>query len=157
MNHVDVVGIRRMADGESKDLSALVDAELQPFDVAYWQRQLLMPGNFTYVIEQKSIFGFVSAGSADLPNPRIGELLGLYVDPSKRRQGWGRKLLVRGLSVLKLREFESACVYLKEEARGARALLTELGFVATALEKTSFIDGQEVIQTGYQTDLADYF
>ncbi len=152
----DVVGIRRASLEELAGIYTEVSQHPVPFDVDHWQRQSLVTGSFTYLLELDDIFGFVSAGSAELPDESIGEIYGLWIAPTFRRQGWGRKLLVRGISVLKRRNFSQGLCYLSEDV-AAEKLLQGLGFELTPSERVSNSNAQSVRQFGYQLDLSDYF
>ena len=127
-----------------------------PFDVDHWRRQSQAAGSFTYVMERGGIVGFVSAGSAELGDEAIGEIFGLWLAPEIRRQGWGRKLLVRGISVLKRRNFTQGLCYLNEHAVAIK-LVEGLGFEASRYERVSNQHSLTTRQVGYLLDLSEYF
>ena len=157
MNPEAVIGIRRAEPDETELLAGLVDITAASFDLPHWRRQSAVPGSFTYVMEQKSIFGFVSAGSAELLDESIGEVFGLWLNPEFRRQGLGRKLLVRGLSVLKRRGNTIAHVYLTPDNRPAELLLASLDFLQMNQTRQLNQGDTSISQIGYQLDLKDYF
>ncbi len=138
-------------------LANLVDAGAAGFNLDHWHRQSQIAGSFTYVMEQEDIFGFVSAGSAEIPDKSVGEILGLWLNAEFRRQGLGRKLLVRGLSVLKRRKFKIAHIYLNPDADAARGLLIGLDFHEMEQSRQINQGDTSILQAGYQLDLKDYF
>ena len=157
MKQTDVTGIRRAENDELDLVRQLIDQKRPGFDLAHWRRQSALLGSFTYLVEQQNVFGFVSAGSAELPDSTVGEILGLWISPEFRRSNWGRKLLVSGLSVLKRRNFETAHVYLNPDSQPAKGLIRTLGF--EPLEHGRWVnDADESIQQeGFQLSLTDYF
>jgi ribosomal protein S18 acetylase RimI-like enzyme len=157
LREVDIIGIRRAVPEEYTQLQQLIRDEPVLFDRAHWQRLLGSQGCFTYVIEQADLFGFVSAGTSELFEPGEGEIQALFVSPDSRRQGWGQKLLVRGLSVLKLRHCDIAHVFLHESDHAATALITSLGFQRSGLERTGLGEAECASQIGYSVSLEDYF
>lgn len=127
------------------------------FDITHWQRQRGAKGSFTYVAEQESIFGFASIGSAGLPDEGIGEVFGLWIDPAYRRQRWGRKLLVRGLTGLKRTGCHAAHTYVNPKQRSIESLLLDLDFVRLLEPRLVNQGGDSLSQSGFALDLKDYF
>lgn len=152
----EVVSIRRASPEELARLHLEIEQATVPFDVDHWRRQSQVAGSFTYVMALDHIVGFVSAGSAELPDESIGEIFALWLAPEIRRQGWGRKLLVRGISVLKRRDFSRGLCFLSEEPNAIK-LIEGLGFEVSKYERVSHKNSPIARQVGYLLDLTDYF
>ena len=155
MSHSAVTGIRAGEAADVPNLVSLVDSELPGFDLQNWQRRLIVPDTYTYLVERESVFGFVTAGKSELLD--TGEVLGLWVSPPFRRHGWGRKLLVRSLGFLKRRGFTVAQAFVDEGVVSATLLLRGLDFVELDVTREVSRFGQVAKQKGYQLDLKDYF
>ncbi len=138
---LDLVSIRRAQADDQEVLRKLYDVEID----------LSASGKFfTYLAEDTEPFGFVSAGE--------GEIIALYIKPEYRRKGMGSKLLVRGLSILKLRGFESALCWLAEGDTPALEILLSLKFKADGSERlTNTRDGATRTEKGYRLGLSEYF
>jgi L-amino acid N-acyltransferase YncA len=105
---------------------------------------------FTYLAEIDAPFGFILAGE--------GEIVALYIKPGYRGKGMGGKLLVRGLSVLKLRGFESALAWIDDDADLVRKTFLSLKFEADGSERYSNApDGTTQFEKGYRLSLSEYF
>jgi len=115
---------------------------------------------FTYLSEDERPFGFVTSGSPleeYFRDELTGEILGVYLHPEYQGFGYGKKLLVHGLTVLKRRGFETAIMWIPEVAKKAIALSEYLKF-----EK---VDGAHLHDNEvggldhycYKLDLAGYF
>lgn len=152
------VGIRRAYATDFPFLIELAGDEIMGFDAQHWQQRLPAPGVFTYLAEDKAIFGFVTVGRSVLLRDSVGEVFGLYLERSHRRGGMGKKLLVRGLSVLKRRGFKQAVVFIAEsEPEPARLLLEDIGFTPDAGTREINHQDQVFSQIGYGLPLDDYF
>ncbi len=138
---LDLVSIRRAQADDREALRRLKDIEID----------LSASGKyFTYLAEDTEPFGFVSAGE--------GEIVALYIKPEYRRKGMGRKLLVRGLSILKLRGFDSALFWLAEGDSSALGILHSLKFKPDGSERlTNTRDGATLTEKGYRLGLSEYF
>ncbi|MFT4799127.1 MAG: GNAT superfamily N-acetyltransferase [Candidatus Azotimanducaceae bacterium] len=161
------VGIRR---ADRADYAALIQlsAELLPKPHWYsqWRERLLVSDVFTYLAEDETIFGFVTAGPSLLLAADVGEVCGLFLSSDHRGSGMGKKLLVRGLSVLKRRGFDCAVIFVNSVSSGSsggaeRDILTPmlegLGFVADVGERELNNKGVTIHQTGHSLNLRDYF
>lgn len=168
MHELESVAIRR---GTERDGASLRAVHARALEVAFtesgpirdWHSLLSSPLHFVYLAEDTRPFGFVCAGEPleALPGyERHGEVIGWYVLPEYQGYGMGRKLLVRGLSVLKRRGFASALLWLRDDAAGALSIVESLGFDGGALSRTTNwqIGGErEVRETGYELRLDDWF
>ena len=160
MNHSQVTGVRAAESSDAPQLLTMVEASAESFafDKETWQRRLTEPGTHTYVVELEQIFGFASAGSAELAEGEgTGEVLGLWIAPEFRRQGWGRKLLVRALGFLKRRGFAFAQVYVEPDSPAIVALLIGLDFKPILATREVNHAQATPVQRGYQVDLKNYF
>ena len=142
------VSIRRAGYLDKQALLALT-----PVNVARltdWQHLKHEGAFFTYLAEDTAPFGFVSAGE--------GEIVALFLKTQYRGFGMGRKLLVRGLSVLKRRHFDSAHIWLTDNADVARSMIQALGFEPDGSER--YVNdslGGSSFEIGYHISLEDYF
>lgn len=83
----------------------------------------------------------------------MGQIAALYLAQEYRYQGIGRKLLVRGLSVLKLRNFDSAHIWADAEIACPFA---SLGFEPDVSRRA--VKGKNIFdQIGYRLSLGAYF
>ncbi|MEX0942338.1 MAG: GNAT family N-acetyltransferase [Pseudomonadales bacterium] len=176
MGALPSVAIRRATKA---DYPALVEVEREVQREVQWevrwevQRACLIASNslprdwaslgegqhVIYLAEDDEPFGFVCAG-APLLDPGTGgagEIVGWYVRPGYQGHGMGKKLLVRGLSVLKRREFETAIIWLPDGAERARLILEQLSFKPLNVSRTSNQGGISMVETGYRVSLDDYF
>jgi len=174
------VGIRRADSADYAELIKLT-TELLPGShwQVQWQERLLAIDVFTYLVEDEAIFGFVTAGPSLLLEADTGEVCGLFLSSAQRGSGMGKKLLVRGLSVLKRRGFDRAVLFVdsvdsidsvevdsvKIKIDGGRhrvsqalaSLLSGLGFIADVGEREINGRGSTIRQIGYSLALDDYF
>lgn len=155
------VGIRRAVAADAAPLERLERSSRAGISDAAWGELVDWPaafvaaGVYSYLAEADKPFGVVSIGDPKEPSaagPGTGEVLAWYVDPDYRGQGYGRKLLVHGLSVMKRREYERALVWLPGDATLAIRSLLGLGF--EELESRPLGD---VTRVAFMLDLADYF
>jgi ribosomal protein S18 acetylase RimI-like enzyme len=124
------------------------------------RNRYISEGTFTYLSEDEIPFGFVASGAPledHFEDEKSGEILGLYVHPEYQGFGYGKKLLVHGLTVLKRRGFDSAVMWIPVAAKRAIATSDSLKF--QKVEGAHLIDN-EVGGVGfecYKLDLAAYF
>jgi len=159
---LESVGIRR---AESRDRAALA-AVLASCGFDAGDRATELPGlleseaHFVYLAEDESPFGFVAAGRHEggLLEPTAGEILGLYLATSHQGFGMGRKLLVRGLSVLKRRGFESAFAWLPADSERAITVFEEVSFERSpGLVREINVAGTARTEYGYRIGLEAFF
>ncbi len=89
--------------------------------------------------------------------PHTGEVLGLFVAPPYWGHGMGRKLLVRGLSVLKRRQFESAFLWVRDDLPRVADIVESLGFERAVMQRTTNLGTGERVETAFHKSLEDYF
>ena len=142
------VSIRRAGRRDKASLLRLTPADIHR--LTDWQHLNREGVFFTYLAEDRSPFGFVSAGE--------GEVMAIFLKKQYRGFGMGRKLLVRGLSVLNRRGFDSAHIWLAATSRVASNMILSLGFEADGSERyINKTDGDTLVETGYGISLAHYF
>lgn len=119
---------------------------------------------FTYLAEEDTPFGFVTVGTAEaLVQPAealddaTGEILEWYLRPEFWHLGFGAKLLVHGLSVLKRRMYERAVIWLPEKAGRAETITLRLGFEHHGAEKIVNDSGGSHSAHALIKDLSEYF
>jgi hypothetical protein len=164
VSKLESVAIRR---AEREDLAALEAVHLaaisgtsvsaaRPVD---WQGYLSSSRHFIYLAEDERPFGFVCAGEPDtaLSSEHQGEILAWYMMPTHWHHGMGRKLLVRGLSVLKRRHFDSAFMWMADNADRAREVALSIGFEPLEAKRTSNLPGGELSETAYHKSLGEFF
>lgn len=161
MDALEGVAIRRAAAADVAGLGAVIDAAGPRGNWRHGDlvRLLGSPAHFAYLAEDEAIFGFVLAGPAASPMAEsTGEIIGLYLRTSHQGFGMGRKLLVRGLSVLKRRGFETAFAWLPGDDR-VRAVFQDLGFDPAAgySRVLNAPDSSSVDEQGFQLPLDAYF
>lgn len=155
------VGIRRATHADYPAL-VLVQQAVAPTAPQRDWAGLGQGQHFIYLAEDKAPFGFVCAG-APLLEPGIegeegaGEIIGWYLAPAYQGHGMGKKLLVRGLSVLKRRAFETAVIWLPDDAWRARLVIEQLAFASADMTRTTNQDGISVTEQGYRLSLDAYF
>jgi GNAT superfamily N-acetyltransferase len=153
------ISIRRAT---TSDTDALVQLEIDArgdsrgwAETVDWPSVFAEPGAFTYLAEDDETFGVITVGSPRDSRYRdgdTGEVLAWYLHPRYWQQGFGRKLLVHGLSVIKRRHCEQALIWVPETADRADASLRSLHFESVhqlPLGDTNLI--------GFVLDLTDYF
>lgn len=80
-----------------------------------------------------------------LEAPQVGEVLEWYLLSRRRDSGFGRKLLVHGLTVLKRRQFERAVIWLPTAQSRAIEVVDRMGFARADLERFDN-DGRQTVQ-----------
>lgn len=159
------VGIRRAGVSDFAVLSSLTEygGACSPKNEWWnewqneWRERLRSPEVFSYLVEDKEVFGFVTAGPSLLLDDSDGELLGLFLNPDHRGVGMGKKLLVRGLSVLKRRNFSRAVVFIANQDVVMKGLLMSLGFETDIGDREINHPQGTVLQVGFGLGLNDYF
>lgn len=113
--------------------------------------------HFVYLAETARPFGFVGAGAGegDFIGDDVGEVMALFIHPDFQGYGMGRKLLVRGLSVLKRRGFGRALAFVPD---GAEETFEAVGFeLASGLSRQINIGTKTVTERGLLVDLDAFF
>ncbi len=116
--------------------------------------------HFIYLAETEAPFGFVGAGPADeaITGPGAGELVALYLHPQFHGQGMGKKLLVRGLSVLKRRGFERSFAFVPAASVSAVSVFRAIGFEPMDGVEREINEGASTVrECGYSISLEDFF
>jgi GNAT superfamily N-acetyltransferase len=165
MGPLTSVAIRRATVADARELKR-VEHSAQIAVVASWQpatdwgMRLTEPGTFTYLCEDRSPFGFVT--SADpveeyFRDGETGEILGLSLHPDYWGSGYGKKLLVHGITVLKRRGFEQAIMWIPDFAEHAVALSESLQFKQIEGSRVSNHEQADLTENCYKLDLTGYF
>lgn len=148
------VGIRRAGNDDVAAINTLIATDQSSVPDA--GSLLAAEGVFTYLAEDERCFGVVTAGvPAHRQDSGTGEILLWYIAEANRRAGWGRKLLVHGLSVLKRRFYDEAFIWLPRDAGAAVHIVEAFGFEPNGAER---IDNRaDTVSQGYVRSLADFF
>lgn len=165
MARIASVGIRRAEPADISSLKQVEASALAAIHDVFQGRQdwesLFEDGTvFTYLAEDEAPFGFVTAGGPReewFQGGSTGEIISLCVVPDYQRHGVGRHLMVHGMSVLKRRDFESALIWLRQDATRARKLIEELGFEPFDAVRTSNVDGSEIAEQAWHMSLGQFF
>ncbi len=118
---------------------------------------------FTYVCEDEAAFGFVTSGEpleSFFCDGATGEIRGLYVLPGYQGNGYGRKLLVHGLTVLKRLGFDRAILWIPDFADRAIRVAIKSGFTRLDVSRTTNQVSSTLAvldESCYSLDLTDYF
>ena len=163
MGQLSSVAIRRAHENDLPEISR-VEAAAKSGVLASWGAgsgdRYSGEERFTYLSEDENVFGFVTSGSPQVEffsDDLTGEILSLYVHPDYQGHGYGKKLLVHGLSVLKRRGFEFAVMWIPEMATRALTISTALNF--EEVDGAHLIDNQagDFNQVCCKLDLTAYF
>lgn len=161
-NRLESVAIRRGEPADEGSLARIVRAAGDDFRHRQQGIALMLasPDHFIYLAETDEPFGFVGAGQGDgaLIGPDAGEIMTLFLLPAYREHGMGKKLLVRGLSVLKRRGFAVAMAWIPAHSLPARATFESLAFERDHSLQREINSGHRTLtEYGYRLDLGDYF
>jgi ribosomal protein S18 acetylase RimI-like enzyme len=150
------VGIRRADKNDFPNLAQLWhEGHASGRD---FQSLLVAQGVFTYLAEDETVFGAITVGPELVDDTSgIGELMFWFVIPDYRRAGWGQKLLVHGMSVLKRRFYEHACVWIPGDNLEALSIVTRLGFEPDGREKVDNRAAGDRESVSYARSLDDFF
>lgn len=141
MQKIAQVSIRRAGKDDAAALNSLEQDALEGVigrtGLTDWSSLFAEPDVFTYLAEDSEPFGVIAVG-----NPRetihrdgiTGEVIAWYLHPRYRESGFGKKLLVHGLSVIKRRNFERAIIRIPEVAVSAIQSVHSLQFEQTEVE-----------------------
>jgi ribosomal protein S18 acetylase RimI-like enzyme len=123
-----------------------------------WRGNVRRPGRTNLVAEAEGqIVGFVAFGptrSRDLDPSTIGEIYGIYLEPSVWRRGYGRALMGEALRQLAAAGFAEVMLWTWEINEPARNFYERLGFVSDAAVVSDRF-GPELIELRYRRVLAD--
>lgn len=165
MDPLQSVAIRRATAADERELerveySAQIAVVASWLPVTDWGTRLTEPGTFTYLCEDSSPFGFVT--SADpveeyFRDGETGEILGLCLHPDYWGSGYGKKLLVHGITVLKRRGFERAIMWIPDFAEHGIAVSESLQFKQIEGSRVSNHPQGELTENCYRLDLSGYF
>ena len=101
-----------------------------------WSEHVRRPGRTNLVVEAEArVVGFVAFGptrSRDLDPATIGEIYGIYLEPSVWRMGYGRALMAEALRQLAEQGFAEVMLWTWEINGRARVFYERLGFVSDA-------------------------
>ena len=144
----------------SVEYSAQIAVEPNWRPITDWETRLAESGTFTYLCEDSSPFGFVT--SADpveeyFRDGETGEILGLCLHPDYWGSGYGKKLLVHGITVLKRRGFEQAIMWIPDFAEHAIAVSESLQFKQIEGSRVSNHQQGDLLENCYRLDLSGYF
>lgn len=155
------VGIRRATRADAPALDRVESgASARPSPGRDWGLFSESREHFIYLAEDEQVFGFVCAGTpsdVDVAGAGTGELFGLYLLPTHQGHGMGRKLLVRGLSVLKRRGFERGFMWVPRDARPVRHIAARLGFEPAGTQRATNTRAGELDEIGLVISLDEWF
>lgn len=158
----DVIGMRIAAIADVPDLIAIrassVDVSTGLYRETDWQLMLESRDCFTYLLEDVKPFAYMTAGRAiEDYFDDYGEVRALYVCPEYRRRGFGRRLVVQGLSVLKRRDFARAMVWIEDGHDHIVDLVHGLKFESLDSSRTTNLVGASRVESSYGLDISNYF
>ena len=95
-----------------------------------WRNRLDLPNFDAFVAELSGIIGFCTlVPSRDVDAlPHVGEISAIYVNPSRWRQGVGRRLVAAAVSQAQSRRFDRISLWVLCANDGARSFYDSLGF-----------------------------
>ena len=149
------VSIRRPDPADFDDISMLMAGGSAQASLVI--SRLSADDVYAYMAEDERVFGFVTCGAPLIAEKGVGEIIAIFVSPQHRGFGMGKKLLVRGLSVLKRRGFEIATLWVNEDNL-VDGFLESLGFeLAVETRELNLPDGNVALQRCFCRPLDDYF
>ena len=144
----DVLGILKLISEVYAEYDCVLDAETE-------EQHLLEPGPYFrehggefWVVEEG---GVVRATAAVLLHEDSGELKSLYVHPSLRRQGWGRKLTVLAMDYARSAGKQKMILWSDTRFTDAHRLYRNLGFTETG--RRDLKDSNNSIEYGFERSL----
>lgn len=144
---------------QDRALNAVQDAQ-RSFSSEKWRALFNDSELFTYLAEDDQPFGFVTAGvplEEFYVDGKHGELIALNILPTHWHHGYGKKLLVHGISVLKRRSFERAIVWLARENARALGIIVRLGFSPNGAARITNRGDSSYQEYCYELELGEYF
>jgi ribosomal protein S18 acetylase RimI-like enzyme len=123
-----------------------------------WRENVRRSGRTNLVAEAAGqVVGFVAFGPArsrDLNPVTIGEIYGIYLEPSVWRRGYGGALMAEALRQLSEQGFSEVMLWTWEINEPARAFYERLGFISDAAVVSDRF-GPELTELRYRRRLAD--
>jgi len=158
------VGIRRATARDAVTVAALLaGAGRTPAGDAgarTWRERLRRDDCYTYVAEDTALFGIVRVGEpaeAFFDDGATGEVLDWYVRPDHGGEGYGARLLVHGLTVIKRLRRDRAIAWIPVGGHVALQVATRLGFEPVAAERVTNRDGTSLPEQCVAIDLSSFF
>ena len=144
----DVPGILSLIAGVYKEYDCVLDAEGE-------ERHLLEPGPYFrshggefWVVEED---GHIRATAAVLLHEDEGELKSLYVHPSLRKQGWGKRLTELAINYARKHEKSKMILWSDTRFEDAHRLYRNLGFQQTGVRELR--DSNNTVEYGFEMQL----
>jgi putative acetyltransferase len=145
----DVPGILRLISGVYAEYDCVLDAENE-------ERHLLEPGPYFrrsggefWVVEDR---GAILATVAVILHEDEGELKSLYVHPSLRRQGWGRRLTTLAIDHARLSGKTRMILWSDTRFTDAHRLYRSMGFREMGIRELH--DSNNSVEYGFEMSLA---
>lgn len=162
---MEQIGIRRATGADAPQLESARARAISSSGIAWpplveMEARLAAPNVFTYLAEQASPFGFVTVGPPAenyFDDNRTGEILEWYLDDTHAGKGYGRKLLVHGLTVLRRRLRERAVIWIPAESARGIVALEMAGFERIDAETVSGVGEIDVRSVAFERDLGEFF
>lgn len=144
----DVPGILSLIAGVYREYDCVLNAESE-------ERHLLEPGAYFrshggdfWVVEED---GAIRATVAVLLHEDEGELKSLYVHPSLRKQGWGRRLTELALDYARRRGKSKMILWSDTRFKDAHRLYRKMGFRETGVRDLH--DSNNTVEYGFEMPL----
>lgn len=158
---IDSVSIRR-AEVDDYDLLTEVYLLSMAGSAAFrdWSSIFAQANVFTYLAEVNEPFAFITAGTCQeeyFRDKKYGELIGVHVLPSHQCHGFGRKLLIHGISVLKRRQYETAVAWIPHNNPGALGIFESVGFRKNGASRELNFDAATVSECCLEIDIQKFF
>lgn len=156
---VKQVGIRRALAADAGALNQIRSETPGPFaPTRALGRLLAEPCVYTYLVEDEVPFGFVTVGpDTDLEHVGLGEIREWFVSTTYQQRGYGRKLLVHGLTVLKRKMCDSALIWLPVDVARPLDVILQHGFKTHPAQRLVNVGDLSSTEQAYVRDLSDYF
>lgn len=91
------------------------------------------------------VLGYVVADAITQYGKTIGHIKDLAVHPSYRKNGIGRRLLTRSISIFQNQSVDRVKLEVRESNHEARALYDEFGFAIHRVHKSYYDDGENAL------------
>ncbi len=150
------ISIRRALADDSEALEQVRACSSPIAGETSLEHRLKSAETFTYLAEDEMPFGFVTVGRCEL-SVAEGQVFEWYLMPVRQGRALGRRLFVHGLSVLKRQRFETAMIWIPDDATRARDIIKRQGFEPGGASRIRNTASVEVRETAFIRDLADFF